>query len=334
MRPGGALLCWPRALGDPADRPCPPVDARASLHPEVGEPVACESPPPRPPELSQRLLAPFPFPFHFLGPLQPGGASPPTSAAPVESRPPSQGGAEPPTLTMLLGAQDMSPHVTSVTAPGPWVQKPLHPQPLSAAQGQVSRCRGPLWPPVCAVPLGKSAHTLGPEAQGPRLALNLKLLLIPPHLVQPGRSASQAAGWRTRGAWPRSIDSGDPGQVTSHSRWVDVDPGPQKLPHTPTPGQVPETGMHPWSAWDSRQTPSGAPRLSIASSLHFWRTPATSPPGRTAEGSAGAHLRVCVGGSPRNLMSVSEKIQPSKPGWELPRRRLFSGCSGGQEEKG
>lgn len=236
-------------------------------------------------------------PFTSSGPSSLGGASPPTSAAPVESRPPSQGGAEPPTLTMSLGAQDMSPHVTSLTAPGPWVQKPPHPQPLSAAQGQVSRRRGPLWPPVCTVPLGKSAHTLGPEAQGPRLALNLKLLLTPPHLVQPGRPASQAAGWRTRGAWPRSTDSGDPGQVTSHSRWVDVDPGPQKLPHPPTPGQVSETGMPPGLPGTAVRPPRGLP---VSALRHCFTSGGRQQLALLAEGPRDQQGLICVcrGGKP------------------------------------
>lgn len=163
--------------------------------------MARESPLPRPPALSQRLLSPFPFPFHFLRPLQPGGASPPTSAPPEENRPPSQGGAGPPTLTTSLGARDLRPHIRSLTIPSPLgPEAPPTPNLFPQPRVRGPRRRGPLWPPVCAVPLGKSAHTLGPKAQGPHLALNLKLLLTPPYLVPPGRPASQAAGRKTRGA--------------------------------------------------------------------------------------------------------------------------------------
>ena len=178
------------------------------------------------------------------------------------------------------------PHCNKTRVPGKLPAPNLFPQP----RVRDPRRRGALRPPVCAVPLGKSAHTLGPEAQGPHLALNIKLLLTPYHLVQPGRLASQAAGWKNRGARLRSTDLGD-WQVTSHSWWAEVDPGPQRPPHPP--GQAPETRMPPICLGQLSDPLGSSP-----SHRRFLGRGATGPPGRRAEGSTGAQLRVCRGGKP------------------------------------
>lgn len=209
---GLALL--PRALGDSAFPVLSLMRCGCGLRPEVGEPEAPESPRPHPPPpaLSQRLPSPFLFPFHFLRPLQLGSCIPPLPQLPqllghfgapgparkgAGTRPPSQEGAEPPPVAP--GAWHGRAHVTDCFW-SPWGQTP--PCPFSQPGDRGLRRRVP-WPPVCAIPVGMFANTLGRQAQELQNPAwpELEIAADPTPHGPTCPPASQASVWGTRGTW-------------------------------------------------------------------------------------------------------------------------------------